>query len=149
MKKYLIVVRDKNVLKELNDKIAVDSLFTPGETITESNLKVGSNYTNDIRIYNSAKDFDNNEIKKVIAYDLSEFSVFGAKVVITDNDITVNGFKMSLKYKYGYTIKAYKSYIGTYDVSRLSATLQDDMWQINAKNLITHVQKYGKKVTNN
>ena len=56
MKKYRLFISSKNDLKELNKKIAIDSLFTVGETITNNPLHVGINVVTDERIINSVKE---------------------------------------------------------------------------------------------
>lgn len=146
MKQYLIIVRDKNVLKELNDKIAVDSLFSLGETITNSPLLFGDNYTNDKRVYESAKEFSRTH-ESVFAHDLSHFVYFGYNVVLTDGFIAVNGFKLPLRIKSGYIANIRKTYISTSDISRFGGFILDDNWIYEVKDMFEHIIKYGKKVT--
>lgn len=43
MKKYRLFISSKKDLKALNKKIAIDSLFSVGETITNSPLVIGEN----------------------------------------------------------------------------------------------------------
>lgn len=43
MKKYRLFISSKKDLKAINKKIAIDSLFSVGETITNSPLVIGEN----------------------------------------------------------------------------------------------------------
>lgn len=56
MKKYKVIIASAKDVKLLNDKIATDSLFTVGETITNNPLHVGVNVVTDKRIIDSVKD---------------------------------------------------------------------------------------------
>lgn len=56
MKKYKVIITSAKDVKLLNDKIATDSLFTVGETITNSPLHVGVNVVTDKRIIDSVKE---------------------------------------------------------------------------------------------
>lgn len=144
MKRYLIIVRDKNALKKLNDKIAVDSLFSVGESITNSPLLFGDNYTNDKRIYESAKEFSRTH-ESVFVHDLSNFEYFGYNVVLTDSFIAVNGYKIPLRIKSGYIANIRKTFIATSDISRFGGFILDDNWVYEVKNMFEHIIKYGKK----
>ena len=59
MKKYRLFISSKKDLKALNKKIAIDSLFSVGETITNIPLVIGENVTNDKRILDSFNEFMN------------------------------------------------------------------------------------------
>lgn len=59
MKKYRLFISSKKDLKVLNKKIAIDSLFSVGETITNNPLVIGENVTNDKRILDSFNEFMN------------------------------------------------------------------------------------------
>lgn len=59
MKKYRLYVKSEKDLKALNEKIAIDSLFSVGETITNNPLVIGENVTNDKRILDSFNEFMN------------------------------------------------------------------------------------------
>lgn len=59
MKKYRLFISSKKDLKALNKKIAIDSLFSVGETITNNPLVIGENITNDKRILDSFNEFMN------------------------------------------------------------------------------------------
>ena len=59
MKKYRLFISSKKDLKELNKKIAIDSLFSFGETITNSPLVIGENVISDKRILDSFNEFMN------------------------------------------------------------------------------------------
>lgn len=56
MKKYKVIIASAKDVKLLNDKIATDSLFTVGETITSNPLHVGVNVVTDKRIIDSVKE---------------------------------------------------------------------------------------------
>ena len=56
MKKYKVIIASSKDVKLLNDKIAIDSLFTVGETITNNPLHVGVNVVTDKRIIDSVKE---------------------------------------------------------------------------------------------
>ena len=56
MKKFRVVITSAKDVKLLNDKIATDSLFTVGETITNNPLHVGINVVTDKRIIDSVKE---------------------------------------------------------------------------------------------
>ena len=59
MKKYRLFISSKKDLKALNKKIAIDSLFSVGETITNSPLVIGENVISDKRILDSFNEFMN------------------------------------------------------------------------------------------
>lgn len=56
MKKYKVIISSSKDVKLLNDKIAIDSLFTVGETITNNPLHVGVNVVTDKRIIDSVNE---------------------------------------------------------------------------------------------
>lgn len=56
MKKYEVIISSAKDVKLLNDKIATNSLFTVGETITNNPLHVGINVVTDDRIIDSMKE---------------------------------------------------------------------------------------------
>ena len=57
MKKYRLYVKSEKDLKALNEKIAIDSLFSVGETITNNPLHIGENIFSDKRIFDSVKEY--------------------------------------------------------------------------------------------
>ena len=57
MEKYSITVASRAVADSLNNKIAIDSLFEKGESITGEPLHPGVNYTDDRRVYDSANEY--------------------------------------------------------------------------------------------
>lgn len=59
MKKFRVVITSAKDVELLNDKIAIDSLFTVGETITNSPLVIGENVISDKRILDSFNEFMN------------------------------------------------------------------------------------------
>ena len=59
MKKFRVVITSAKDVKLLNDNIAIDSLFTVGETITNNPLVIGENVISDKRILDSFNEFMN------------------------------------------------------------------------------------------
>lgn len=59
MKKFRVVITSAKDVNLLNDKIAIDSLFTVGETITNNPLHVGVNVVTDERIKDSMRELAN------------------------------------------------------------------------------------------
>ena len=59
MKKFRVIITSAKDVKLLNDKIAIDSLFSVGETITNSPLVIGENVISDKRILDSFNEFMN------------------------------------------------------------------------------------------
>lgn len=59
MKKHRLFISSKKDLKALNKKIAIDSLFSVGETITNNPLVIGENVTSNKRILDSFNEFMN------------------------------------------------------------------------------------------
>lgn len=57
MKKYSITIASRAVADSLNNKIAIDSLFENGESITGEPLRPGVNYTDDRRVYDSVNEY--------------------------------------------------------------------------------------------
>lgn len=57
MIKCKVTISSEKAVRELNNKIALDSLFAVGETITNNPLHLGENVVTDERIIESAKDY--------------------------------------------------------------------------------------------
>ena len=67
MKKFRVVITSAKDVKLLNDKIAIDSLFSVGETITNSPLVIGENVISDKRILDSFNEFmDSGKVSGVL-----------------------------------------------------------------------------------
>ena len=67
MKKYRLYVKSEKDLKALNEKIAIDSLFSVGETITNNPLHIGENIFSDKRIFDSVKEYGNQDNHRISA----------------------------------------------------------------------------------
>lgn len=66
MKKFRVVITSAKDVKLLNDKIATDSLFTVGETITNNPLRVGVNVVTDERIKDSMRELANKPLNAAV-----------------------------------------------------------------------------------
>ena len=55
MKKYLTICENQESADKVNDFIAVNSLFTEGETITEPVARWGKSYTDGERVYHAVR----------------------------------------------------------------------------------------------
>ncbi len=169
MKKYLIICENQKTADKLNDFIAVNSLFTEGETITESVARLGRSYTDDERVYNAVCAYIQEGGKDVKIYNVCEFDVVKDnielykdaegctqihrlaptvyRVNIDGDSITVNGYQMKMKIKREYTYKLMKTYVGTTSPENLAHFLQDEEWKTSAcpKTICEHVIAHGKK----
>ena len=169
MKKYLIICENQESADKVNDFIAVNSLFTEGETITEPVARWGRSYIDDERVYNAVCAYIQDGGKGVKVYNLREFEFVKDNIELCKDDegrtqihrlsptvylinidedhITVNGYQMKVKYKYGYTYKLLKTYIGTSDHEDLAHFIQDESWKHSAcpQTICEHVIAHGKK----
>ena len=169
MKKYLIICENQESADKVNDFIAVNSLFTEGETITEPVARWGRSYIDDERVYNAVCAYIQDGGKGVKVYNLREFEFVKDNIELCKDDegrtqihrlsptvylinidedhITVNGYQMKVKYKYGYTYKLLKTYIGTSDLEELAYFIQDESWKHSAcpQTICEHVIAHGKK----
>ena len=169
MKKYLIICENQESADKVNDFIAVNSLFEEGETITEPVARCGKSYTDDERVYNvvceyikeggegvkiyNLRDFefvkDNIELRKDDEgrTQIHRFAPTVYRVNIDEEHITVNGYQMKVKYKYGYTYKLLKTYIGTSAPEELAHFIQDEGWSHSGcpEKICKHVIAHGKK----
>ena len=169
MEKYLIVCENQETANKLNDFIAVNSLFTEGETITEPVARCGKSYTDDERVYNAVRAYIQEGGEGVKIYNLREFEFVKDnielykddegrtqirrfeptvyRVNIDENNITVNGYQMKVKYKSGYTYKLFKTYIGTSDPEDLAHFIQDEGWKHSGhpEKICKHIIAHGKK----
>lgn len=75
MKKYLIICGSKEAANKVNDFIAVNSLFTEGETITEPVARWGNAYTDDDRVYNAVRAYIQEGGVSVQVFNIREFDV--------------------------------------------------------------------------
>lgn len=86
MKKYKVIIASAKDVKLLNDKIATDSLFTVGETITSNPLHVGVNVVTDKRIIDSVKELAHKRgyctPKNYLSVD-DEFAVINMQYVVS------------------------------------------------------------------
>ena len=169
MKKYLIICENQESADKVNDFIAVNSLFTEGETITEPVVRWGRSYIDDERVYNAVCAYIQDGGKGVKVYNLREFEFVKDNIELCKDDegrtqihrlsptvylinidedhITVNGYQMKVKYKYGYTYKLLKTYIATSDPEELAYFIQDESWKHSScpQTICEHVIAHGKK----
>ena len=169
MKKYLIICENQEFADKVNDFIAVNSLFTEGETITDPVARWGKSYTDEERVYNAVCAYIQECGKGVKVYNLRDFEFVKNNIELRKDDegrtqvhrlaptvyhinidedhITVNGYQMKVKYKYGYTYKLLKTYIGTSDPEELAHFSQDESWKHSAcpQTICEHVIAHGKK----
>lgn len=97
MKKYLIICENQESADKVNDFIAVNSLFTEGETITEQVVRWGRSYIDDERVYNAVRAYIREGGEDVWVYNLREFYVRNFHVEINDYEIIVDGHSMTLE----------------------------------------------------
>ena len=169
MKKYLIICENKKSADKVNEFIAVNSLFTEGETITEPVARWGKSYTDDERVYNAVCAYIQEGGEGVKVYNLREFEFVKDNIElckdeegrtqvyrlaptvyhinIDEDHITVNGYQMKVKYKYGYTYKLLKTYIGTSAPEELAHFIQDEGWSHSGhpEKICKHIIAHGKK----
>lgn len=169
MKKYLIICENQETANKVNDFIAVNSLFEEGETITEPVARCGKSYTDDERVYNAVRAYIQEGGEGVKIYNLLEFEFIQDNIELFKDDegrthihrlaptvyrinidedhITVNGYQMKVQYKYGYTYKLLKTYIGTSDLEELAHFIQDEGWSHSGypEAICEHVIAHGKK----
>jgi len=168
MKKYKVTIDSEKDVQKLNDKIAIDSLFSsPKETITNNPLLVGTNYVDDERIYNSALEYSKthngvyaNKLDTFVFVEtpykvwtdgngktqIERFEPIKHTFVINDTFVQVDGYRLKIKYVCGYSYMLRKTYLGTDDVTRLAGMFVDDLWYDYTLKVINHVRKYGKLV---
>ena len=169
MKKYLIICENKKSADKVNEFIAVNSLFTEGETITEPVARCGKSYTDGERVYNAVCAYIQEGCEGVKVYNLREFEFVKNNIELRKDDegrtqvhrlaptvyhinidedhITVNGYQMKVKYVSGYTYKLLRTYIGTWDLEDLAHFIQDEGWSHSGcpEKICKHVIAHGKK----
>ena len=169
MKKYLIICENKKSADNVNDFIAVNSLFTEGETITEPVARWGNSYTDDERVYNAVCAYIQEGGEGVKVYNIREFDVVKDnfelykdaegrtqirrfeptvyRVNIDENNITVNGYTMKLKIKHEFIYKIMKTFVGTSSPETLAHFIQDEGWSHSGhpEKICEHVIANGKK----
>lgn len=169
MKKYLIICENQESADKVNDFIAVNSLFTEGETITEPVARWGKSYTDEERVYNAVFAYIQEGGEGVKVYNLREFEFVKDNIELCKDDegrtqihrlaptvyhinigedhITVNGYQMKVKYKAGYIYKLLHTYIGTSEPAELAHFIQDESWKHSAcpQTICEHVIAHGKK----
>lgn len=150
MRQYYIKVEDKKLLSELNNTIIEDSLFTIGESFAKDQLLIGHNFTDEERVFKSVLKY---QVEKQLFYypnfevcDITHFFRLGAKIELSEDSIIVDGFKMKIKPKRGYTYALRKTFVGSQDVEQLAKILVQDFWRANAEVIIDHVRTYGKQI---
>ena len=169
MKKYLIICENQESADKVNDFIAVNSLFTEGETITEPVARWGRSYIDDERVYNAVCAYIQDGGKGVKVYNLREFEFVKDNIELCKDDegrtqihrlsptvylinidedhITVHGYQMKVKYKYGYTYNLLKTYIVTSAPEDLAHFIQDESCKHSScpQTICEHVIAHGKK----
>lgn len=153
MEKYLIKISDKNIINDIN------------EGIENAIFRFGTNYTSDESVYKAVLEYSKKH-EQVNAYCLTEFDytktttkkflqkegsykwkkviVETYHIIITDEDITVNGHTMPFQYKYGYTLKLLERSIQTFNVTHFAELFVGDLWDCYKNAIVHHVLKYGK-----
>ena len=169
MKKYLIICENQESADKVNDFVAVNSLFTECETITEPVARWGKSYTDGERVYNAVCAYIQEGGEGVKVYNLREFEFVKNNIELRKDDegrtqihrlsptvylinidedhITVNGYQMKVKYKSGYIYKLLKTYIGTSAPEELAHFIQDESWKHSScpQTICEHVIAHGKK----
>ena len=169
MKKYLIICENQESADKVNNFIAVNSLFTEGETITEPVARWGRSYTDDDRVYNAVRAYIQEGGEGVKVYNLREFdfekdnielykddkgytqihklSTTVYRVTIDEDRITVNGYTMKVKINREYTYKLMKTFIGTSAPEDLAHFIQDEGWKHSGhpEKICKHIIAHGKK----
>ena len=153
----------------MNDFVAVNSLFTEGETITDPVAHWGKSYTDDERVYNAVCAYIQEGGEGVKIYNLRDFEFIQDNIElckddegrthihrlaptvyhinIDDDHITVNGYRMKLKIKWEFTYKLMKTYIGTSEIEHLAHFIQDEGWSHSGcpEKICQHIIAHGKK----
>ena len=169
MKNYIIICENQETVNEVNDFIAVNSLFEKGETITDPVVRCGRSYTDDERVYNAVCRYINEGGEGVKIYNLRDFEFVKDnielykdaegrthirrfeptvyRINIDEGHITVNGYRMKVKYKSGYTYKLLKTCISTSNIENLAHFIQDESWHYSGhqEQICKHVIAHGKK----
>ena len=169
MKKYLIICENQESADKVNDFIAVNSLFTECETITEPVARWGKSYTDEERVYNAVCAYIQEGGTDVKIYNIRNFDVVKDniesykdaegrthihrlaptvyRINIGEDHITVNGYRMKVKIKREFTYKLMKTYVGTSAPEELAHFIQDESWKHSAcpQTICEHVISHGKK----
>lgn len=169
MEKYLIICENQETANKLNDFIAVNSLFTEGETITEPVARWGKSYTDDERVYNAVCAYILEGCEGVKIYNLCDFEFIQDNIELCKDDegrtkihrlqptvyrinidedrITVNGYMMQVKIKQEFTYKLMKTFIGTSAPEHLAHFIQDEGWKYSGhpEKICKHIIAHGKK----
>ena len=172
MKKYLIICENKQSADKVNDFIAVSSLFTEGETITDPVARWGKSYIDDERVYNAVCAYIQEGGEDVKVYNLREFEFVKNNIQLRKDDegrtqvhrlaptvyhinidedhITVNGYRMKVKINREFTYKLMKTYVGTSSPEILAHFIQDESWKHSAcpQTICEHVIAHGKSAPN-
>ena len=162
MKKYKVTINSEKDVQKLNDKIAIDSLFSsPKETLTNNPLLVGTNYIDDERIYNSALEYSKTHkgvyVNKLDTFEfmetqyevckdknghtkINEFEPIKHTFVINDTFVQIDGYRLKIKYVCGYSYMLRKTFLGTDDVTRLAGMFVSSLWYDDTLKVINHVR---------
>ena len=169
MKKYLIICENQKSADKVNNFIAVNSLFTEGETITEPVARWGKSYTDDERVYNAVCAYIHEGGEGVKVYNLREFNFIKDnielykdaegrtqihrlqptvyRVKVNEDNITVNGYTMKLKIRYEFIYKLMKTFVWTSSPENLAHFIQDEGWSHSGcpDNVCKHIIAHGEK----
>ena len=169
MKNYLIICENQETANTVNDYIAVNSLFTEGETITEPVARWGKSYTDDERVFNAVRTYIQEGGDGVKVYNLRDFEFVKDNIELCKDDegrthihrlsptvyhinidedrITVNGYTMQVKIKQEFTYKLMNTYVGTSSPENIAHFIQDESWKHSScpQTICEHVIAHGKK----
>ena len=169
MKNYLIICENQETANTVNDYIAVNSLFTEGETITEPVARWGKSYTDDERVFNAVRTYIQEGGDGVKVYNLRDFEFVKDNIELCKDDegrthihrlsptvyhinidedrITVNGYTMQVKIKQEFTYKLMNTYVGTSSPENIAHFIQDEGWRhsVGPIAICEHVIAHGKK----
>ena len=169
MKNYLIICENQETANTVNDYIAVNSLFTEGETITEPVARWGKSYTDDERVFNAVHTYIQEGGDGVKVYNLRDFEFVKDNIELCKDDegrthihrlsptvyhinidedrITVNGYTMQVKIKQEFTYKLMNTYVGTSSPENIAHFIQDEGWRHSVAPIAIceHVIAHGKK----
>lgn len=168
MKHYLIICDDKETAEKVNEYVTINSLFAPGETITETSVRWGKTYTDDERICSAALTYIQEGCTGVTVYNLRVFDVVQDNlelykdeeghtqinhlkptvyhVEVSEDFIMVNGFRLKIKEKTSYTVMLRKTFVGAASAEALSFFLQDQGWKHSGwhEKICKHIIENGK-----
>ena len=154
--------------EKVNEYVTINSLFAPGETITETSVRWGKTYTDDERICSAALTYIQEGCTGVTVYNLRVFDVVQDNlelykdeeghtqinhlkptvyhVEVSEDFIMVNGFRLKIKEKTSYTVMLRKTFVGAASAEALSFFLQDQGWKHSGwhEKICKHIIENGK-----